>query len=1383
MLAGYGPPAAHLVPRSFEGFGGNTVTRRYERTGASGRLSGFHRRLIVALIVLLTVGGLPLAPASPIAAQSGQMPATSMTGPGTYKLTATREGLVGGMTSSGHTILPNDHFVSLPACTTTSCPWLDPGELPERWGNRTECGDRCYVKVINEDTGSCEVAPVLDTGPWFTVDDWWRPTNERYLNSLATNPNTLPQGVTGASAARNGLDVGYGVGPSGYGSSNRYATVGNASAIDLADGTWMALGLDFNKGIDVIDVELLWQTGASPAAEAAACGHSLDQTGTTGTLSISPTSGTVGSTITVTGDGFTGGESVTLHAGSPSTAAFTTVTANGSGAISATVTVPDAPYGTNAIIAIGRASGVDKRANFRITPSIQRSPTEGQVGSPVQFTVHGFGANEDVRITWDNASGGLITTIRTNARGTGSATIAVPNRPAGWNTYYARGVTSQAGAYGAFNVLASEVTNPAGTSNPTFSGAKLTPVSSSGTSNATSSTVVWDGNASTSWYTTSPNPTSGGFTIDYGDVHQLTGVRWRLQTTGEADSFLVETSIDGTRWETVGTFGNAPVNSWRGIDLDRQGRYLRVTFGNPNGDARLGGISEIEFWGTDASNSPGSAPAGSNPQFSGSKLQIVGSSSTRSGIPSARAHDGNLSTSWYTDGANPSEASLTFDLGSPRQVSGVKWTFSQEGGADSLTVTVSRDGQLWTTVGTSSNRQPGTWEGMHLDQSIRYVRLIFTNPYGAPSLGHVAEVEIWGSGGTGSTPPPTTPTPYPGSNPSFSGSPLAIASASSTALPAGQQTTSAARAVDGNLGTTWATTGGNPERATLTLDLGTARSVSGVKWIYSQSDGVDQQILQVSADGTNWTQKVITSWRQPMQWEGFAVNENVRYVRLILTNSKGLPVLGHIAEVQVWGTNTSNSTPTATPTATQTPTATPTQTPTATATSTAVPTDPVVDAIVRSLIGILQQIISESAAPQSMARMQIEASEEESADATTADIVATPVGATPAMDKGSETPAATPTDQEVADADDIDAVDATPASPPPTAAEEATATVTPTDRVEAIATPDVVETSDDTKTATASETTEMTQTPASTTPDETPTTATARETVEVDATPTATEPLEESSPVETETPQTEWTYVPVEPWIGYVWGTNGEALNCRAEPTTSGEIVTKLWPDAPVTVLGEPVEGWLPVRCTEMEGWVASEFISASQPTVEATPEDDLAEASTTETEDGLGDQPEETEDAAPVPRVLTVPVSSDFSLSGTDGVNEGTPGTLLVGGDDQDVAVMTFDVSGVGDGKVVSARLLVSGTQEGAGGSVIVLPGFWADPWSASWSDLVNSGGGAGWLDWIGAGSTSGVDLSGWINGDGPVTIIVIGTSDQQAGIASQESGSPPTLVLEIED
>lgn len=973
---------------------------------------------------------------------------TSMTGSGKYKVVATREGLVGGTTSNGHVIVENDHFVSLPACTASSCPWYEPGRVDERWGLRTECGDKCYVKVINEETGSCEVAPIWDTGPWFTVDDWWRTGPDRYLNKLRSNPNYLAQGVTGASAARDGLDVGYGIGPDGIGSSNKYTSTGNASAIDLGDGTWTGLGLDFNKGIDVIDVELLWQTGADPSAQATRCGHSLDQPGDSSELTLTPSTGKFAEITRVDGDGFAAGETVTIHMDSPSGTRIGTTRASSSGTISKSVRIPDASYGSHIVVAVGKTSGARKNGTLRIIPSIGRNPTSGSPGTPVSLSIHGYGPNEFVRVSWDNASGSFIANIRTNELGTGSATFTVPNRPTGWNTYYARGGASNAGAYGAFQITPdTSVTYPPGDSATSFSGSRLKPKSSFGSTNGSGSSRVWDRNFGSSWYTTTSNPGSGGFTLDLGKVYQLSGVRWQLRLPGEADSFVVETSIDGRSWKYIGTYGNAPLSTWYGEDLNRQGRYLRVTFGNPNRDARIGGMSEIELWGKAASTSSSSpAPSGSNPSFAGSKLRVASSTSSWGTSTSTRAHDGSLASSWYTTTDNPSQAYLTLDLGSVRTVSGVRWTFRLEGGADSLKLLTSKDGVTWTSAGASSNRKALTWEGLPVKRDARYVRLVFGNPYDADTLGYVAEVEVFGTaltypgdtypqgdtntafsgshltvqssysssngsgsarvwdrneatswytvtsnptsgffqvdlgkvhdltgvrwkfrlsgeadsmlvqtssdgsswnavgrygnapanswrgedlrrqgryvrfifanpnndarlgvvseievwGDAGNSSPPDS-TALPGSNLSFSGDVLPIVGASDLASPAGIQTSGAGRAIDGYQSTSWYTSGGTPSQAILQLDLGKSRSVSGVKWMYRLSDGVDRQALQVSQDGSSWTQLVVTSARQPDQWEGFAVDRSVRYVRFVLTNNADLPVLGYISEIQVWG--------------------------------------------------------------------------------------------------------------------------------------------------------------------------------------------------------------------------------------------------------------------------------------------------------------------------------------------------------------------------------------------------------------------------------------------------------------------------------------------------
>lgn len=374
---------------------------------------------------------------------------TSMIGNGTYRVTATREGLVGSMTSSGHTIVANDYFVSLPACTPTNCPG------GPYWGQMTNCGASCYVKVTNPATGACRVEPVYDTGPWFRVDDWWNTTADRFLNKRSQNPNKLVQGYTGADAARNGLDVGYGRNGAGIGGSDAYpGGVGNRSAIDLADGTWIALGLPFAQGlVNGLDVQMLWQTGASPAAEASACGHPLNQTpGNDGSMVLSINNGIVGSSTTVNGSGFQSGETVSVYWDSTSGTRLGTVTVGSGGSFAVSVTIPEAVYGNHTVIVRGGTSGKEEQAPFSVRPSLSRVPTAGTVGTNVTVTMRGFGANESVQLDWDNANGQNLGSATTNGNGTATRVITIPNATVGSHDYTGAGARTGARAYGAIYV-------------------------------------------------------------------------------------------------------------------------------------------------------------------------------------------------------------------------------------------------------------------------------------------------------------------------------------------------------------------------------------------------------------------------------------------------------------------------------------------------------------------------------------------------------------------------------------------------------------------------------------------------------------------------------------------------------------------------------------------------------------------------------------------------------------------------------------------------------------------------------------------------------------------------------------------------------------------
>jgi hypothetical protein len=154
----------------------------------------------------------------------------------TYRVFATREGLVGGKTANGHIIVERDHFAA----------------LPSRRGLAAK-GTGDYTLRVCADNGRCEWAPVWDVGPWNTKDDYWNPGDIRQMWA------DLPQGLPQSQAAK--LD-GYNGGKDQFG-----RTVRNPAGIDLADGTfWDGLGLTNNAWVTVA---YSW-TGSGPVGVVAA---------------------------------------------------------------------------------------------------------------------------------------------------------------------------------------------------------------------------------------------------------------------------------------------------------------------------------------------------------------------------------------------------------------------------------------------------------------------------------------------------------------------------------------------------------------------------------------------------------------------------------------------------------------------------------------------------------------------------------------------------------------------------------------------------------------------------------------------------------------------------------------------------------------------------------------------------------------------------------------------------------------------------------------------------------------------------------------------------------------------------------------------------------
>jgi hypothetical protein len=162
--------------------------------------------------------------------------------PLTFRVFATREGLVGRVTANGHVIAERDQFVALPSRRALA--GRDTGE---------------YTARVCAPNGRCAWVPVWDVGPWNSRDDYWNPSRQRQMWP------DLPHGMPQAQAAfRDGH----------HGGLDQFGrTVLNPAGVDLADGTfWDALGLTTNAWVTI---GYLW-TGSGPAATVVTPGDMLN---------------------------------------------------------------------------------------------------------------------------------------------------------------------------------------------------------------------------------------------------------------------------------------------------------------------------------------------------------------------------------------------------------------------------------------------------------------------------------------------------------------------------------------------------------------------------------------------------------------------------------------------------------------------------------------------------------------------------------------------------------------------------------------------------------------------------------------------------------------------------------------------------------------------------------------------------------------------------------------------------------------------------------------------------------------------------------------------------------------------------------------------------
>jgi len=141
-------------------------------------------------------------------------------------------------------------------------------------------------------------------------------------------------------------------------------------------------------------------------------------------ISIDKSSGIVGDSITVTGSRFPSYEK-NIKVLFDDQEVVTGIKANSAGDWEASFEAPELPAGEHIVTAEGERTLREDvvELSFEIEPDIVLSPDEGHVGTDLTVTGHGFAANEDVVILYDDSQ---VTTTETSDKGIFDASFLVP---------------------------------------------------------------------------------------------------------------------------------------------------------------------------------------------------------------------------------------------------------------------------------------------------------------------------------------------------------------------------------------------------------------------------------------------------------------------------------------------------------------------------------------------------------------------------------------------------------------------------------------------------------------------------------------------------------------------------------------------------------------------------------------------------------------------------------------------------------------------------------------------------------------------------------------------------------------------------------------------
>ena len=136
------------------------------------------------------------------------------------------------------------------------------------------------------------------------------------------------------------------------------------------------------------------------------------------------------------------------------------------------------------------------------------------------------------------------------------------------------------------------------TKTPTAAPKAYTITGSGRTANSLVSTRIWDGYTSTYWrtYSSDTPPSSARVYVALDAIRYVGSVKWFFARAGWADYCTIEGSTDKLSWWFIGDASVPTAGIWYERLVNRQARYIRFVFSNPDGLDYLGGLAELQVW-------------------------------------------------------------------------------------------------------------------------------------------------------------------------------------------------------------------------------------------------------------------------------------------------------------------------------------------------------------------------------------------------------------------------------------------------------------------------------------------------------------------------------------------------------------------------------------------------------------------------------------------------------------------------------------------------------------------------------------------------------------------------------------------------------------------